>query len=47
MRDIDLAIALESDREAETLVRALMARGYRVLAQVEQESLPRDFRGAL
>jgi hypothetical protein len=37
-RDIDLAVALDSDAEAEALVSDLMARGYRVLAQVEHES---------
>jgi hypothetical protein len=37
-RDVDLAVAVSSDPEAEALVRGLMDAGYRVLAQVEQES---------
>jgi predicted nucleotidyltransferase len=37
-RDIDLAVAVASDAEAEAVVRRLMQCGYRVLAQVEHES---------
>jgi predicted nucleotidyltransferase len=40
-RDVDLAVAVSSDREAEALVRGLMDVGYRVLAQVEQEATGR------
>lgn len=36
-RDVDLAVAVDSDAEAEGLVRSLLARGYRVLAQVEHD----------
>ncbi len=40
-RDIDLAVAVDSDRAAEDLVRELRTRGYEVLAIVEQESARR------
>lgn len=40
-RDLDLAVAVADDREAEALVRDLMARGYRVLALLEQETTRR------
>lgn len=40
-RDLDLAVAVGDDREAEALVREMFARGYRLLAQVEQESTGR------
>lgn len=40
-RDVDLAVAVGSDREAEALLRELIGRGYRVLAQVEQEETGR------
>jgi len=40
-RDVDLAVAVESDAEAEHLVGALLARGYEVAAQVEQEETGR------
>jgi predicted nucleotidyltransferase len=40
-RDLDLAVAVSTDREAEDLVRNLIQRGYRVLAQVEQEAAGR------
>ena len=36
-RDADLAVAVADDREAETLVRHLGARGYRIEAAIEQE----------
>lgn len=36
-RDIDLAVAVENDRQAEDLVRELTERGYVVLAVLEQE----------
>ncbi len=37
-RDIDLAVAVEDDREAEALVRTLARRGYAILATVEQSA---------
>lgn len=40
-RDVDLVVAVSTDREAEAIVRALLGRGYRVLAQVEQEAVRR------
>jgi predicted nucleotidyltransferase len=40
-RDVDLAISVASDREAEALVRSFLAQGWRVLAQVEQEAIGR------
>ena len=36
-RDVDLAVAVRSDRELETLVSDLAATGYRAVASVEQE----------
>ena len=36
-RDVDLAVAVHSDHEAERLVSELVTRGYRVSAQVEQD----------
>jgi predicted nucleotidyltransferase len=40
-RDLDVAVTVEHDRQAEALVAALVARGYRVLALVEQEAVGR------
>jgi hypothetical protein len=40
-RDADLAIAVQSDAEAESLVRGLQGRGYSVLATVEQQAVDR------
>jgi Nucleotidyl transferase AbiEii toxin, Type IV TA system len=40
-RDADLAVALASDAEAETLIRELQARGYRIEAVVEQDAAGR------
>lgn len=40
-RDIDLAVAVEDDHEAEDLVRALHQRGYKILGQVHQEAVER------
>lgn len=40
-RDVDLAVALDSDREAEALIRALQRRGYRIATVVEQEAVGR------
>jgi predicted nucleotidyltransferase len=40
-RDIDLAVAVAGDSEAEALVRTLSGAGYRVLAAVEQEAVNR------
>jgi predicted nucleotidyltransferase len=40
-RDIDLAVAVASDVEAEALVRALANEGWRVSAVVEQEAVGR------
>ena len=40
-RDIDLAIAIEDDAMAEKLVRELLARGYRLVANVEHEGTSR------
>jgi len=40
-RDADLAVAVASDREAEALVRELIGRGYRILAQLEQDDTHR------
>ncbi len=40
-RDIDLAVAVGDDRQAEKVVASLVARGYRVRALVEQESAGR------
>jgi hypothetical protein len=35
-RDVDLAVAVDSDAEAERIIHALQRSGYRVLATVEQ-----------
>lgn len=40
-RDIDLALAVADDADAEALVHALVESGYRVLASLEHESLGR------
>ncbi len=40
-RDIDLAVSVRDDREAEVLVRRLTNRGYRLRALVEQEAVGR------
>lgn len=40
-RDVDLAIASEDDADAEAFVRDLTARGYRVVAILEQETTGR------
>ena len=40
-RDIDLAVAVETDGEAELLVRELRARGYRPTGHLEQEATGR------
>lgn len=40
-QDIDLAVAVSSDAEAEAVVRGLGRRGYRMLAQVEQTATGR------
>ncbi len=40
-RDIDLAVAVDDDTEAESLVFALKSRGYATLASVEQEDQSR------
>lgn len=40
-RDVDLAVALRDDAEAESLVRDLARSGYRVLSLVEQEAVGR------
>lgn len=40
-RDLDLAVAVRSDREAEALVSELGGRGYRIVAVVEQETTGR------
>jgi len=40
-RDLDLAVAVSTDHEAEQLVHALVRRGYRLLAQIEQDAAKR------
>ncbi len=40
-RDIDLAVAAGTDREAETIVNRLLGRGYSVLASLEQTAVNR------
>ena len=40
-RDVDFAVALKSDREAEALIRAVQARGYRIDTVLEQETTGR------
>lgn len=37
-RDVDLAVAVDADREAEGLIRDLQQRGYRILTVLEQET---------
>ncbi len=37
-RDVDFAVALKSEREAETLILAVQARGYRIDTVLEQET---------
>jgi len=40
-RDLDLAVAVANDGEAEALIHALVNDGYRVIAIVEQEATSR------
>ena len=40
-RDVDVAVAVNDDQEAEQLARGLVASGYHVLATLEQESAGR------
>jgi predicted nucleotidyltransferase len=40
-RDVDIAVAVDDDEAAESLVRALMVGGYRLLASVEQDAAGR------
>lgn len=40
-RDIDVAIAVDDDQQAEELIFALKSRGYTVVATVEQEAVGR------
>jgi hypothetical protein len=40
-RDVDLAVAVPDDQEAEAVVHGLVQRGYRVHAAVEQEKVGR------
>lgn len=40
-RDVDVAIAVDSDAEAESIVRNLGARGWRTLELVEQDAVAR------
>lgn len=40
-RDVDVAVAITDDREAEALVHALTSDGYRLLAAVEQDAVER------
>lgn len=40
-RDVDLALAVANDADAEALVRSLVASGYRVIASLEQEAVGR------
>lgn len=40
-RDIDLAVAVRDDQEAERLLATLRGRGYRILATVEQDAVGR------
>lgn len=40
-RDVDLAIAIRSDQEAEAVVRKLLSCGYAVAALVEQDAMHR------
>ena len=40
-KDIDIAVAVANDREAEALIRFLRARNYKIEALVEQEAIER------
>ncbi|HCT77507.1 MAG TPA: hypothetical protein DGG94_21400 [Micromonosporaceae bacterium] len=40
-RDVDIAVAVESDADSEHLVRSLLVDGYQLFATVEQESTGR------
>jgi hypothetical protein len=40
-RDLDLAVSVDSDASAERLVGSLLARGWAVLSQIEQETTQR------
>jgi predicted nucleotidyltransferase len=40
-RDVDLAVAVESDRDAEALVFELQSRGYQTITAIEQEAVGR------
>lgn len=40
-RDLDVAVPTSDNREAETLVRGLLMRGYRLLAKLEQTAVQR------
>lgn len=40
-RDVDFAVAVASDHEAERIVSGLVTRGYRITAQVEQDATGR------
>lgn len=40
-RDVDVVVATKDDREAEALVRSLLSKGYRILAQIEQTAASR------
>lgn len=40
-RDVDVAVAVADDSDAESLVRSLVVRGYRLLASVEQDAVER------
>jgi Nucleotidyl transferase AbiEii toxin, Type IV TA system len=40
-QDADLAVAVQGDRDAESLIRWLQSRGYQVLATVEQQAVGR------
>ncbi len=40
-RDVDLAVAVASDREAEAVIHKLTGRGYRILTVLEQEETGR------
>ena len=40
-QDVDLAVAVADDPDAESLIKGLLVQGYRVLAQIEQEATGR------
>jgi Nucleotidyl transferase AbiEii toxin, Type IV TA system len=40
-RDVDLAVAVDGDRQAQEVASGLLGRGWRVLAQVEQDAVGR------